>query len=59
MSDSNPRVRLVSPERRQGVIRFEMPEDTLVPRHLARVLWQIVGTLPLGDFTGQARARRP
>lgn len=49
-------MRLVEPERRQGVIRFEMPEDTLAPTHLARVLWQITGTLALEAFTRDSKA---
>jgi hypothetical protein len=35
--------RVVEPQRRQGVIRFEMPEDNLAPTHAARVLWEVVG----------------
>jgi transposase len=46
----------VGPERRQGVIRFEVPEDTLVSTHLARMLWQVVGAMPLDEFTTHARA---
>jgi hypothetical protein len=42
--------RVAEPQRRQGVIRFEMPEDTLPPTHRARVLWDVVGTLDLGAF---------
>jgi len=42
--------RIAEPVRTQGVIRFEMPEDTLAPTHIARVLWTVVGTLDLGRF---------
>jgi hypothetical protein len=42
--------RIAEPQRRQGVIRFEMPEDMLEPTHPARVLWNVVGTLDLSAF---------
>lgn len=51
---SKPRV--TEPERRQGVIRFEMPDDALEPEHPARVLWQALGKLDLSDFVADARA---
>lgn len=54
--NKRPKVRLVEPERRQGVIRFEMPEDTLAPAHPARVLWQVTGTLDLAGFTRDGKA---
>jgi transposase len=50
----NPGV--IEPQRRQGVIRFEMPEDNLAPTHAARVLWEVVGTLPLGTFLDGVKA---
>lgn len=45
-----PKARIAEPQRRQSVIRFEMPEDTLAPTHGARVLWNVVGTLDLNAF---------
>jgi len=39
--------RVVEPQRRQGGIRFEMPEDKLAPTHTARVLWDVIGALDL------------
>lgn len=42
--------RVAEPQRRQAVIRFEMPEDTLPPAHPARVLWEVVETLDLRKF---------
>lgn len=50
------RVRTKEPFRRQAVIRFEMPEDTLPVEHVARGLWRIVETLDLSAFTARARA---
>jgi transposase len=50
------RVRTKEPMRRQGVIRFEMPEDTLPPSHRARLLWRVLETLDLSAFTAQAKA---
>src|SRR3954462_4900624 len=52
--DRKPRI--AEPQRRQGVIRFEMPEDTLPESHRARVLWDVVGTLDLGTFLRDAKA---
>ena len=51
-----PHVRTKEPFRRQGVIRFEMPEDTLPDNHRARLLWRIVETLDLSAFTAGAKA---
>ena len=51
-----PRVRTKEPFRRQGTIRFEMPEDTLPVTHTARVLWRLVETLDLSTFTARAKA---
>ena len=47
---SSQRVRTREPERRQGEIVFEMPEDRLAEDHPARVLWKIVETLNLAAF---------
>lgn len=51
MSHQQPQARTVEPERRQAVIRFEMPEDTLLVKHRARVLWSVTGELDLSGFT--------
>lgn len=51
---SKPRV--AEPQRRQSLIRFEMPEDTLAPTHPARVLWDVVGTLDLSAFLRDVKA---
>jgi transposase len=51
-----PQVRTREPFRRQAVIRFEMPEDTLPKDHRARLLWRIVETLDLSLFTKDAKA---
>jgi len=56
MSHKRPKARMVEPERRQGVIRFEMPEDSLAVKHAARVLWQITGQLDLSGFMRHAKA---
>ncbi len=56
MSETKPRARTNEPFRRQAVIRFEMPEDTLPEGHRARVLWRIVQTLDLSAFTAGAKA---
>ncbi|MCX5744774.1 MAG: transposase [Proteobacteria bacterium] len=56
MTDENRKPRVAEPQRRQGVIRFEMPEDSLPPTHAARVLWEVVGTLDLGAFLRGVKA---
>jgi transposase len=42
--------------RKQGVIRFEMPEDTLPEDHRARLLWRVIQTLDVSAFTAKAKA---
>jgi len=56
MSEPKPRVRTNEPFRRQAMIRFEMPEDTLPESHRARLLWRIVQTLDLSAFIAGAKA---
>ena len=51
-----PRVRMAEPMRSQGVIRFEMPEDTLPPDHRARLIWRVLQTLDLSAFSAKAKA---
>src|SRR3954462_7289375 len=48
--------RVVEPRRRQGVIRFEMPEDKLAPTHTARVLRDVIGALDLTAFLDGVKA---
>lgn len=48
--------RIEKPERRQGVIRFEIPEDGLPANHAARVLWNVLGSLELSAFLATAKA---
>jgi transposase len=42
--------RIEEPQRVQGEMRFEMPEDLLAASHPARLLWNILGTLDLTAF---------
>ena len=49
-------VRTREPSRAQGVIRFEMPEELLPADHRARLLWRVVETLDLSDFTADAKS---
>jgi transposase len=44
------------PTRSQGVIRFEMPEDTLALDHRARLIWRVLQTLDLSAFSAKAKA---
>jgi transposase len=53
---SSQRVRTREPQRRQGEIVFEMPEDRLAEDHPARVLWRVVETLSLAAFMARAKA---
>ena len=48
--------RIAEPQRRQGVILYEMPEDALPPTHRARVLWSVVDTLDLRAFLDGVKA---
>ena len=56
MDNDRRKARVAEPQRKQGVIRFEMPEDTLPPTHRARVLWDVVGTLSLSAFLKGVKA---
>lgn len=51
-----PKVRTSEPQRAQGVIRFEIPEETLPADHPARLLWGIVSRLDLSSFLAEAKA---
>jgi transposase len=55
-SEHTGKPRVAQPQRKQAVIRFEMPEDTLQASHPARVLWDVVGTLELSAFLIGAKA---
>lgn len=50
------KVRTSEPQRAQGVIRFEIPEETLPADHRARLLWGIVSQLNLSGFLAEAKA---
>lgn len=43
--------RTEEPQRVQGEMRFEFPEDALEPSHPARVLWNLLGKLDLEAFS--------
>ncbi len=53
-SSSKPRAagkpRTEEPQRAQGAIRFEVPDDLLPHDHQARTLWQVLGTVDLRAF---------
>jgi len=48
--------RIAEPQRKQGVFRYEIPEDALDATHPARVLWEVTGTLELSRFLDGAKA---
>jgi hypothetical protein len=56
VTERTPKARVVEPNRRQGVIRFERPEDVIPLEHTVRVLDRVVGTLDLGAFTAGVKA---
>ncbi len=56
MSQPPRRVRMAEPMRRQGVMRFEMPEDALAPDHRVRLIWRVLQTLGLSAFSARAKA---
>lgn len=45
------KVRIEEPQRSQGEIRFDCPEDTLERSHPARVLWDVLGKMNLVAFS--------
>jgi transposase len=50
------KVRMREPFRRQSVMRFELPEDSLPDDHRAKLLWRVVETLDLSAFSTGAKA---
>ena len=48
--------RIEEPQRAQGEMRFEIPEDALEPSHPARVLWNVLGKMDLAAFSKDAEA---
>ena len=42
--------RIAEPQRAQGEMRFEIPDDMVPASHVARVLWNMLGTLDLTAF---------
>ena len=50
------KVRTSEPQRAQGVIRFEIPEETLPKDHRARLLWGVVSQLDLSSFLSDAKS---
>lgn len=50
------KVRTSEPQRAQGLIRFEIPEETLPSDHRARLLWGVVSQLDLSSFLSEAKA---
>ena len=43
--------RIEEPQRAQGEMRFEFPEDALEPSHPARVIWNVLGKMELAAFS--------
>jgi transposase len=57
MKDATRRkLRVKEPNRVQGVIRFEMPHDTLPATHPARVLWEVIGSVDPGRFLTKVKS---
>jgi transposase len=42
--------RIEEPQRSQGEVRFEVPDDMIPASHVARTLWNMLGTLDLSAF---------
>ena len=51
-----PRSRIVEPQRTQGEIRFEIPDEMISAEHPARLLWNVLGTLDLAAFSATCAA---
>lgn len=45
------KARIEEPQRAQGEMRFEFPEDALEPSHPARVIWNVLGKMKLAAFS--------
>jgi transposase len=45
------KARIEEPQRAQGEMRFEFPEDALEPSHPARVIWNVLGKMELAAFS--------
>lgn len=48
------RPRVEEPQRMQGEMRFEIPDDLVPEGHEARVLWNVLGTLNLRPFSAKS-----
>ena len=56
MAPNKPKARTLEPDHQQVSIRFDDPDQTLPPDHLARALFLILGKLDLSGFTRHAKA---
>ena len=54
--DGARKLRVKEPDRSQGVIRFEIPHETLPSAHPARVLWDVTGTVDLAKFLTRVKS---
>ena len=45
------KARIEEPQRGQGEMRFEYPEDALERSHVARVIWDVLGKMDLRPFS--------
>jgi transposase len=48
---SGGKARIEEPQRAQGEMRFEFPEDALERSHPARVIWNVLGKVELANFS--------
>lgn len=48
--------RLEVPERKQGEMLFEVPDDLVSDDHAARMLWNVLGTLDLSAFSAKCES---
>jgi len=48
---SGGKPRIEEPQRAQGEMRFDFPEDALEPSHPARVIWNVLGKVELANFS--------
>lgn len=48
---SGGKPRIEEPQRAQGEMRFEFPEEALEPSHPARVIWNVLGKMSLAAFS--------
>src|SRR6266496_846539 len=51
VNEARAEPRILEPQRAQGEMRFEIPDDMLPASHLARLFWNVLGVMNLSAFS--------